>query len=105
MITVADAAHIKNVNERTIRKAIQRGDLSARKIGKRMLVIDEVSLEKWSPKNRGQKGYMRKIVSVLVFALLVFSAGCIPQKGGYGNSNGQPAATMYTYTPTPQAGQ
>lgn len=39
---------------------------------------------------------MKKLLCLALVLAAVIVAGCNPQKGGYGNSNGQPPATMTT---------
>jgi len=38
--------------------------------------------------------WLKKFAALAVAILVVTVAACNPQKGGYGNSNGQPPATM-----------
>jgi len=45
--------------------------------------------------SKNQKLFRRAAV-LAVILLVVTVAACNPQKGGYGNSNGQPPATMTT---------
>lgn len=49
MLTVAQAAKIKNVSPRTIRKAIERGEIVAERMGARILMVSEKSLDRWEP--------------------------------------------------------
>ncbi len=49
MISVAEAAKRKNVSPRTIRKAIERGEIVAERMGARLLMVSEKSLDKWTP--------------------------------------------------------
>lgn len=52
-ISVDEAAKLKGCTPDAIRKAINRGDLDAKKIKNRW-TIDTASLEQWTPTNRGQ---------------------------------------------------
>lgn len=49
MISVTDAAKIKRCAPRTIRKAIERGEIVAERMGARLLMVSEKSLDKWTP--------------------------------------------------------
>jgi len=53
-------------------------------------------------KQKGDEGrarfrrWLKRWAAFVVAILVVTVAACNPQKGGYGNSNGQPPATMTT---------
>ena len=49
MLTVTESAKKKGVSERTVRKAIERGDLRATRVGQRVLLVDPRSLDRWTP--------------------------------------------------------
>lgn len=49
MLTVAEAAKKKGVSERTVRKAIERGDIRATRFGLRAWSVDAKSLAAWTP--------------------------------------------------------
>lgn len=53
MISVTDAAKLKNCHDRTIRFAIRRGEIRAEKVGKTW-IVDSASLAKWAPIERGK---------------------------------------------------
>ncbi len=59
MLTVTEAAKLKKCYDRTIRFAIQRGEIRAEKIGKTW-AIDRESLAKWWPKEPGKYERKRK---------------------------------------------
>ena len=63
-MTVTEAAEALGVAEETIRKRIQRGDMRARRVGARLLLISEDEVKRWrtigrlppGPKRRAEDG-------------------------------------------------
>ncbi len=56
MISVTEAAKIKRCAPRTIRKAIERGEIVAERMGARTLMISEKSLDRWEPMIQRRNG-------------------------------------------------
>lgn len=46
-LTIAQAAELKQVSEKTIRRAISRGEIDARRIGPRLVRVSAASLLDW----------------------------------------------------------
>ena len=47
-MTITEAATALGVAEETIRKRIQRGDMQARRVGARLLLIPEEEIHRWA---------------------------------------------------------
>ena len=56
MLTVSESAKRKNVSPRTIRKAIERGEIVAERMGARLLMVSEKSLDRWEPMIQRRNG-------------------------------------------------